>query len=89
MLLNNFNNLYNHEKFYGDSRIRAPFRQEYKRDVVRLKGGEHNYYVIGKIEYKPLRNYQSDAFPDLSEDAAFKPFPIGFEISKLRRRRKV
>jgi len=72
-------------RLYGDSRIRAPFREEYKRDVVRLKGGEHNYYVIGKIEYKPLRNYQSDASPDLSEDAIFKPFPIGFEISKLRR----
>ncbi|PPD50574.1 MAG: reverse transcriptase [Methylobacter sp.] len=72
-------------RLYGDSRIRAPFRQEYKRDVVRLKGGEHDYYVIGKIKYMPLRDYQSDKSPNLSEDAVFKPFPIGFQISDRRR----
>jgi hypothetical protein len=72
-------------RLYGDSRIRAPFRKEYKRDVVRLKGGEHDYYVVGKIQYMPLRDYQSNMYPDLSEDANFKPFPIGFEIASRRK----
>lgn len=70
---------------YGDSRIRAPYREEHKRDLVRVKGGVHDYFVIGEIEYKPLRDFQSAASPDMSGKGLFKPFPIGFEISPLRR----
>lgn len=70
---------------YGDSRIRGPFREEHKRDIVRVKGGVHDYYVIGEIQYKPLRDFQSAASPDMSGNALFKPFPIGFEISPQRR----
>lgn len=70
---------------YGDSRIRVPYREEYKRDLVRVKGGVHEYYVIGEIDYIPLRDFQSAASPDISGKSLFKPFPIGFEISPLRR----
>ena len=73
---------------YGDSRIRAPFKKEFMRDVVRLKGGVHDYFIVGEIDLDSLREFQSDTFPDTSEGAAFKPFPIGFEISAIRRKRR-
>lgn len=70
---------------YGDSRIRGPYKEEFKRDLVRLKGGIHDYFVIGEIKYEELRDYQSATSPDLSDSSLFKPFPIGFEISPQRR----
>lgn len=70
---------------FGDSRIRGPYKEEHKRDIVRVKGGVHDYYVIGEIDYKTLRDFQSAASPDLSGKALFKPFPIGFDISPKRR----
>jgi len=70
---------------YGDSRIRGPYKEEFKRDIVRLKGGIHDYFVIGEIKYKDLREFQSAVSPDLSESSIFKPFPIGFAISPNRR----
>ena len=40
---------------YGDSRIRSPSRLDYARDVVQVKGGASDYYVIGEIDYHALR----------------------------------
>ncbi len=71
---------------YGDSRVRAPYKKDFMRDVVRLKGGVHDYFIVGEIDFDSLRDYQSDSFPDLSEKATFKPFPIGFKISNLRKK---
>lgn len=68
---------------YGDSRIRAPFRVEHRRDVVRVRGGVHDYFVVGELDYNALRRFQSDHEP--SNDGEFKPFPIGFHISSRRR----
>lgn len=70
---------------YSDSRIRAPFKKNYRRDVIRLRGGLHDYVVAGKIEYIPLRDFQSNDAPPQGNDVLFKPFPIGFRISELRR----
>ena len=44
---------------YGDSRIRAPYRKDFMRDVVRVKGGISDYYVIGTLNINSLRQYQS------------------------------
>ncbi len=68
---------------YGDSRIRGPFREEYRRDVVRVRGGVHDYFVVGQLDFPALRKFQSDHEP--SDDGEFKPFPIGFNISPRRR----
>ncbi|MDV8002806.1 hypothetical protein [Rhodococcus sp. IEGM 1408] len=72
----------NHRK-YGDSRIRAPRSKEWERDVVRLRGGEHNFVVVGEIDYWALREHQS---AHVVLNGAFKPVPDGFQISKARRR---
>ncbi|EIT71907.1 RNA-directed DNA polymerase [Hydrocarboniphaga effusa] len=36
---------------YGDSRIRSPAKQDYARDVVQVKGGVSDYYVLGELDY--------------------------------------
>ena len=34
---------------FGDTRLRAPMKEIWDRDVVRLKGGSHDYFVVGEI----------------------------------------
>lgn len=70
---------------YGDGRIRGPMKQSYKRDVIQLKGGIHDYFVVGEIDPINLRSFQSANVPDLDDKAVFKPFPIKFKIAPWRK----
>ncbi len=63
------------DRQYGDSRIRAPFKDSWKRDVLRVKGGVTDYCVIGEIDVQSLRQFQSS---HRSSDKPFKPVPDGF-----------
>ncbi|WP_165720891.1 RNA-directed DNA polymerase [Bordetella trematum] len=65
------------DRQYGDSRIRAPFKDSWKRDVLRVKGGVTDYCVIGGIDVQALRQFQSS---HRSPGKPFKPVPDGFEI---------
>lgn len=68
---------------YGDSRVRAPYRADFKRDTVRVKGGVSDTYVIAEIKYGPLREFQKNG--DMTDsDSEFKPVPVGFEMCKTR-----
>lgn len=66
---------------YGDSRVRAPAIQDYARDVVQVKGGISDYYVLGEIDYEQLRLEQRRKV----KVPQFKPKPIGYEMSKVRK----
>lgn len=68
-------------RLYGDSRIRSPVKNDYNRDIVQVKGGSSDYYVIGEIDYMALRKAQR--YRRLPSN--FKPVPIGFEISSRRK----
>jgi hypothetical protein len=70
------------DRQYGDSRIRAPFKETWKRDVLRVKGGVTDYCVIGEIDVNALRQFQSS---HRSPGTTFKPVPDGFEISHSRK----
>ena len=70
------------DRQYGDSRIRAPFKESWKRDVLRVKGGVTDYCVIGEIDVKALRQFQSSY---RSPGTTFKPVPDGFEIAHSRK----
>ncbi len=70
------------DRQYGDSRIRAPFQESWKRDVLRVKGGLTDYCVIGEIDIQALRQFQSSY---RSPRKPFKPVPDGFEISYERK----
>ena len=76
----------NNRKF-GDSRMRAPFKKSHLRDVIRLKGGENDYFVIGTIDYMELRRFHSFAVPPMGDNATFKPFPLGFPQCVSKRRK--
>ena len=68
-------------RLYGDSRIRAPYKENWQRDIVRIKGGKSDYYVIGEIDIKALRKFQQN---HRSPEQPFKPMPDGFELSSER-----
>jgi hypothetical protein len=67
---------------YGDTRLRAPFKESFERDVVRVRGGELDYFVIATLKVKELRAFQryyrSPALP-------FKPVPTGYIMSPYRK----
>ena len=65
------------DRQYGDSRIRAPFKESWQRDLLRVKGGVTDYCVIGEIDVQALRQFQSS---HRSPAKPFKPVPDGFEI---------
>lgn len=69
---------------FGDSRIRAPYKERWKRDILRVKGGNHDYCITGEIDVLALRQFQSSY---RSPNSEFKPVPDGFneEMSFERR----
>lgn len=69
---------------YGDSRIRAPYKDRWKRDLLRVKGGNHDYCITGEIDVLALRQFQSC---HRSPGEGFKPVPDGFaaDMSKDRK----
>lgn len=62
-------------RHYGDSRIRAPYKDRWKRDLLRVKGGNHDYCITGEINVQDLRQFQSC---HRSPCKLFKPVPDGF-----------
>lgn len=71
-------------RMYGDSRIRAPYKEDYERDSVRIKGGLTDFYVIGDIDFMALREFQRSR--KKYAKPKFKPLPIGFEMSVQRKK---
>lgn len=69
------------DRQFGDSRIRAPYQDSWLRDVVRIKGGISDYFVIGEIDVVSLRRFQSS---HRSPAGPFKPVPDGFKINPKR-----
>jgi hypothetical protein len=75
---------------YGDTRLRAPAKRDWGRDVVRLKGGQHDYFVVGEMDYESLRKFQNTPVvvppykPKAPEPIDFKPMPDGFVLDPDR-----
>lgn len=72
-------------RLYGDTRVRAPFRQDYRRDIARVRGGEDDYYVIANLDIKSLRIFQMNHVSPTDDKAVFKPVPTGFVMKQTRR----
>jgi hypothetical protein len=70
------------DRKYGDSRIRAPFKDNWRRDVVRVKGGIEDFVVIGEIDIAALRLFQKDHRSP--PEGPFKPVPDGFKLLSSR-----
>ena len=67
---------------YGDSRVRVPRRNNFERDVVRVRGGSQDYFVVADLDIKGLRAFQSTT--PASSSGLFKPTPMGYVMSKAR-----
>lgn len=72
-------------RLYGDTRLRAPYKESYRRDMVRVRGGLLDYFVVSTIDVESLREFQRN---HRSPDKPFKPVPTGFEMSTERRKKK-
>lgn len=73
------------DRQYGDTRIRIPAKDHYRRDIVKIKGGEEDFFVIGKLDITKLRQFQSFCVSPTDKDAPFKPVPTGFQIAPYRK----
>jgi hypothetical protein len=77
---------------YGDSRVRAPYKTDYKRDVVRIKGGDTDFYAIASFDHHQLRKFQKTPpklrvdkpLAKMAKGEVFKPVPIGYKLSRRR-----
>lgn len=66
---------------YGDSRIRVPYSEGFRRDVVQVRGGDSDFYVTASIDFAELRAFQRGS----GDGDLFKPLPIGYVMSSYRR----
>jgi hypothetical protein len=54
------------------------------RDVVQVRGGDEDYFVIAPLNVRGIKEFHSSK--GKKKGAGWKPLPIGFEISKERKR---
>jgi|GEM_PF-908625 len=67
---------------YGDTRVRAPYKDAWRRDIARVRGGILDYFVVVQLEVNSLREFQSH---HRSPDKPFKPTPTGYKMSPERK----
>jgi hypothetical protein len=67
---------------FGDTRISQP-TETYKKDIVKLKGGENNVTVTGIIEIDKLREFQRKKYNLTKNDKSFKVLPPDFDSSNV------
>ena len=58
------------------SRIRALYEGRWKCELMRVKGGNHDYCITGEIDVLVLRQFQPS---HRSPAKGFKPVPDGFK----------
>ncbi|PVE22861.1 hypothetical protein DC522_19060 [Microvirga sp. KLBC 81] len=76
--------LVNNRRF-GDSRVRAPAKQQHLRDICRLRGGDNDHIVVVELDVGRLRAFQNRAKRWPSKEDSFKPVPEGFALAPYRR----
>lgn len=76
--------LVNNRRF-GDSRVRAPAKAVYNRDLCRLRGGLNDHLVVVALNVPGLRAFQSRARRWPNPTDYYKPVPEDFRASARRR----
>ncbi len=69
---------------YGDSRIRVPYKDRWKRDLLRVKDSNLDYCITGEIDVLGLRQVQSS---HRSPAKDFKLVPDGFNQDMAQQRK--
>ncbi len=70
---------------YGDSRVRSPAKESFRRDIARLRGGKNDFCVAVELDIEKLRAFQSRAKRWPEDNDPFKPVPGGFTITSGRK----
>lgn len=73
------------DRAYGDTRIRAPAKDRHQRDIVKIKGGDIDGFIVGTLDVAALRAFQSNAVSPGGNDVKFKPTPRGFKMTEDRK----
>lgn len=68
---------------FGDSRITQP-ASSFRKDIVRIKGGENSILIVQDLDIKALRRFQSLNDRLQEENSVFKRTPPDFEIEDKR-----
>ncbi|WGM32480.1 RNA-directed DNA polymerase [Brevundimonas sp. NIBR11] len=71
-------------RHYGDSRVRAPAKMSFARDVCRIRGGENDHLVVVRVDPSHLRAQQSRAQRWPRHHDRYKPTPEGFVLKPSR-----
>lgn len=73
-------------RIYGDSRVRAPAKESFMRDLARVRGGDNDFVIAATLDLYALREFQSRAkrWPQVGDK--FKPVPEGFKLVTERRK---
>lgn len=71
---------------YGDSRVRAPAKESFLRDIARLRGGDNDFVVAATLDIEALRAFQSRAKRWPEDGDKFKPVPEGFKLQGKRKK---
>lgn len=68
---------------YGDTRVRGPMVKDFQRDLVRLKGGEVDYFAVVNLDLAGLREHHQ--LRRIQDAPKYKPLPDGFRPDPRRR----
>ncbi|WP_199118883.1 RNA-directed DNA polymerase [Pedobacter sp. ASV28] len=69
---------------YGDSRITQP-AETFRKDILKIKGGNNVSLITGTIDIKALREFQSLEYNLQKRNKIFKPTPPNFKVFSSRK----
>lgn len=70
---------------FGDTRITQP-TESYRRDILKVKGGENNITLSGVLEIDKLREFQRKRYNLTKNDKVFKVLPPDFNLAEVLKR---
>jgi hypothetical protein len=65
---------------FGDSRIYTPYHDRYKRNIIRVKGGDNTTLLKTTLNFEEQRNFQQKK--NSPADKRYKPKPAGFSYER-------
>lgn len=71
---------------YGDSRVRSPAKESFKRDLARVRGGDNDFVVAATLDVDSLRAFQSRSKRWPQAGDKYKPLPEAFPLAKDRKK---
>lgn len=71
---------------YGDSRVRSPAKENFMRDLARVRGGDNDFVMAVTLNIDELRKFQSRAKRWPQTGDKFKPLPENYSLAPRRKK---